>query len=248
MAHDLSDAELLAQSIALPLLNHAVVQASRRHAPGVRWRPLLNGLYLWQVWDMALPLSAWRDEVVKWIYHDRPTTTLRLPAHYPALCTAHKLWMSSPVQIHIPLRCVDQAHEEAYSTFLKISRWYSLDPPTRLKQLALPVRADAYPEGVTVPRQADNTDQPIALAMLMDYAVVTYGRERLPVLVASLGQHTTWDTLLLAVFGVSAAEFETGWQAHLAALLDQTSDTPYAQPLMRANPRDDHPIGDISSP
>jgi hypothetical protein len=36
-------------------------------------------------------------------------------------------------------------------------------------------------------------------------------------LVAGLGQYESWDTLLLAVYGISAAEFEAGWQAYLAA-------------------------------
>jgi hypothetical protein len=55
----------------------------------------------------------------------------------------------------------------------------------------------------------------VALATLIEYAVATYGRERLPALVAGLGQYDRWDTLLPAVFGVSAAEFEAGWQAYL---------------------------------
>jgi hypothetical protein len=36
------------------------------------------------------------------------------------------------------------------------------------------------------------------------------------VLVAGLGQYESWDTLLSAVYGVSAAEFEADWQAYLA--------------------------------
>jgi hypothetical protein len=56
----------------------------------------------------------------------------------------------------------------------------------------------------------------IAVATLIEYAVATYGRERLPALVASLSQHNNWETLIPAVYGVSAAEFEAGWQAYLA--------------------------------
>ena len=57
----------------------------------------------------------------------------------------------------------------------------------------------------------------VALATLVEYVVATYGRERLPALVAGLGQYESWDTLLPAVFGVSATEFEAGWQAYLVA-------------------------------
>jgi hypothetical protein len=57
----------------------------------------------------------------------------------------------------------------------------------------------------------------VALATLVEYAVATYGREHLPALVAGLGHYESWDMLLPAVFGVSAAAFEAGWQAYLAA-------------------------------
>lgn len=43
-----------------------------------------------------------------------------------------------------------------------------------------------------------------------------YGRERLPALLRGLGEHETWDTLIPAVFSVSAGEFEAGWQAYVA--------------------------------
>ena len=57
--------------------------------------------------------------------------------------------------------------------------------------------------------------QSIALATLIDYAVITYGREHLPVLVASLSRYESWETLLPSVYGVSATEFEAGWQHYL---------------------------------
>lgn len=46
----------------------------------------------------------------------------------------------------------------------------------------------------------------VALATLIEHAVAAYGRDRLPALVAGLGQYDTWDALLPAVYGV------TGWQ------------------------------------
>ncbi len=55
------------------------------------------------------------------------------------------------------------------------------------------------------------------LEMLIDYAVLIYGRDRLPVLLAALPHHHRWETLIPAVFHVSAAEFERGWQAALRA-------------------------------
>lgn len=55
----------------------------------------------------------------------------------------------------------------------------------------------------------------VAAESVVDYAVETYGRERLPALVQALGEHETWDTLIPAVFGVSLADFEAGWRGYL---------------------------------
>jgi hypothetical protein len=55
----------------------------------------------------------------------------------------------------------------------------------------------------------------VALATLIEYAVDAFGRERLPVLAAGMGQHQGWNTLLPAVYGVSATEFEAGRQGYL---------------------------------
>jgi hypothetical protein len=62
---ELTDAELLVQSIALPLLAQVLAQASDQHQIGAAWQPMLGGLYLWQVWNLDLPLAAWREEVVR---------------------------------------------------------------------------------------------------------------------------------------------------------------------------------------
>jgi hypothetical protein len=57
----------------------------------------------------------------------------------------------------------------------------------------------------------------MARATLVGYAVATYGRERRPPARPGLGQYESWNTLIPAVFGVSASEFEAGWQAYLVA-------------------------------
>src|SRR4029079_18836432 len=115
-------------------------------------------------------------------------------------------WLLSPTQIGIPLLCTEPDREAWYSA--------SFGPHTpfiRLHQIAL-APSPYDPSG-----ERNHPGQTVALATLIEYAVATYGRERLPALVAGLGQYETWDTLLPAVFGVSAAEFEAGWQAYLAA-------------------------------
>jgi hypothetical protein len=208
---EVSDADLLAQSIALPLLHVVLAQARERHGIETAWQPLLYGLYLWHVWAMDLPLATWRTEVVPWLYRSLPTTQPRQPlvllAHYRELCTAHKLWLQSPLQIGIPLLCTERKWETWQWT-----DWPLSPPLTRLAQLSVP---QPKPLDSISWRVVHHPSQTVALATLIEYAVATYGRERLPGLVAGLGQHESWETLLPAVYGVSATEFEAGWRAYL---------------------------------
>jgi hypothetical protein len=213
---ELTDAELLEQSIALPLLTYLLAQASEHHAIGAAWQPMWSGLYLWQLWDLDLPLAAWRAEVVQWLYIDLPAVgagqSFVLPEHYTALCAAHKLWLSSPTEMKIPLLCGELDWED----FL-LSPWGWYDPLTHLNQLVVPLRPGEYSEEPNSLHRAPHPGQPVALATLIEYAVATYGREHLPALVAGLGQYDSWESLIPAVYGVSSAEFEAGWQVYLAA-------------------------------
>jgi hypothetical protein len=73
--------------------------------------------------------------------------------------------------------------------------------------------ASPYPEVEPVGRV-------VAMETIIEYVVVTYGRERLPRLFAALGQHGSWQSLIPAVFDISADEFEAGWQSYLAHQYD----------------------------
>jgi hypothetical protein len=206
---DITDIDLLAQSLALPLIAQVLTQASEQDQIGSAWQPMLKGLRLWQVWDMDLPLALWREEIVRWIYLDRPgagsAQTVVLPKRYEAFCASHALWMEAPTMVGVPLLCNGLDWQAWYT-----GTWGPRHPPIRLDQLAVPAPDGYTPEGTPV------WGQTVALATLIEYAVDTYGRERLPALVAGLSKHESWNTLLPAVFGVSAAEFEAGWRAYLA--------------------------------
>jgi hypothetical protein len=211
---ELTDADLLAQSLVLPLLAQVLAQARERYAIGQPWQSLLDGLGLWQVWDLDLPLASWREEVVKWIYVDWPATrpgqSVVLPAHHRELCAVHRLWLRSPTQIGIPLLCADPDWEAWYSTPLGLR-----EPLIRLDQLAVSVPPDES-LGPLSSSYMPHLGQTVALATLVEYTVATYGRERLPALLAGLGQSDSWDTLIPAVYGVSPAAFEAGWRVYLA--------------------------------
>lgn len=57
----------------------------------------------------------------------------------------------------------------------------------------------------------------IAAETAVEYAMDTYGRDRLPALLQALSEHETWDTLIPAAFDVPREDFEAGWQAYLTA-------------------------------
>jgi hypothetical protein len=212
----LTDADLLMQSLALPLLARVFVQAREQYQIGSTWQPLLDGLYLWQLWDVPLPLSIWRDDVVRWLYLDVPTTAVgqpvKLPEHYDALCSSHRLWMPSPVQIRIPLVCVDGNWEAWYE-----DSWHATAPLTHLEQFTTTIYADENLDQSSRVNWSYYPGQTVALATLIDYATVAYGRDHLPVLLASLGRSKSWATLLPAAYGVSAEDFEASWRAYLAS-------------------------------
>jgi hypothetical protein len=215
---ELTDADLLAQSIFLLLLKQVIVEARERNAIGAHWQPILDGLRLWHVWETDLPLSGWREHIIPWIYLDLPGAPpeqpFMLPEQYAEICASHTLWMAMPVQLGIPLFCA-----EIDETALFYSMWGRRHPPTQLSQIALPTSDYEPAEGMPI------WGQTVALATLIEYAVATYGRERLPVLLAGLGQYDTWETLIPAVYGVSASEFERGWQGYLAAQYGLSLDT-----------------------
>jgi hypothetical protein len=215
---ELTDEALLAQSIALSLPAYVLSQARERYQIGSPWQPMLDGLSLWQVWDTDLPLALWREEIVRWLYFDRAgagsAQAVVLPKQYEALCASHALWMEAPTMLGIPLLC-NELDGQAWHPGTGGSRHF----PVHLDQLARPLHPEEYsfPLSMIVTRTPPHEGEAVMLATLIEYAVATYGQERLPAFVAGLGQYHSWETLIPAVYGMSAAEFEAGWQAYLVA-------------------------------
>lgn len=212
--HTWSEADRLSQSLALLLIDHALGQAVRQHRIGAARYPLLDGLRLWQLWELDLPLAAWQPELVRWVYAELPAAQadqpLPLPQHYDTLCAAHTLWMAHPAQLRVPLLCtsLDQSPD-------RLPRRLIHQPPLLLPRLDTPVYPDEEvdAQGKTAPVNHPGTA--IAVATLIAYLTQTYGEERLPDFVAALGRYESWDTLIPALFGVTAAEFEADWQSYV---------------------------------
>lgn len=210
-----TEVDLLMQSLTLPLIDHVLARVVARYAIGEARNPMLAGLRLWQLWDLQLPLARGRTDLVRWIYVDLPTATpgntLPLPTTYAELCANYTLWMVHPAQLGIPLLCTNLDNSPWH-----FPRQLLRYPPRRLPWLNAAIFLDENVDAQGRTRAISHPGDTIALAALVDYAVATYGRERLPRFVASLGQHDAWETLTPAVFGVAAPNFEAGWQRSLA--------------------------------
>jgi hypothetical protein len=50
---------------------------------------------------------------------------------------------------------------------------------------------------------------------LAEYAMSTYGRDKLPRLINDMQRYATWEELIPTVFGVSVTDFEAGWQEYV---------------------------------
>jgi hypothetical protein len=208
---ELTDAELLAQALALVVLEEALAQAIQYHEIPTQWQPLLSGVRLRELWEMELPLSIWRDDVITWLYRSGPAAIDRklsvLPKHYEELCVMHRQWMLAPSHLQIPLRCNDLDRREWLPVWS-----YVTEPPLHLAELNTPWR-QSIKRGTFRVRHPSAA---VAQATLIEYGVSTYGQEFLPTLVTGLARYNDWETLLPALFGVPAAQFEEGWHEYLA--------------------------------
>jgi hypothetical protein len=214
---DISQADLLAQSVVLALLDDLSRQALLHYSPdpdpdwlrrsdGLRLSPLLAGIRLQQLWATGLPLAAWREPVVRWVYGQdvSQSTKVEKAVSGPDPCALSRLWLTPLLQLQELLLCDGQVRVEWLAAWRLDYR-----PPARLADLLLPAAPNLF-------RQFPHPAMAVALATLLEYAAAAYGPERIALLVASLDEHATWETLVPAVFGVSAAEFEAGWQTYLA--------------------------------
>jgi hypothetical protein len=221
----ISDAELLAQSVVLALLDELAGQALLPYADEAnaqdylvkrtRVGQLLEGVALWQVWQSDLPLAAWRKPMVQWVFSDaRPSAPAPgevVPSFRAALCAMHRLWLPTTLALDLPLTCND-----TWDSGRNLSWRRSTAPPLRLAQFPLATLESIAMASVFSASGGPHPTETVALATVMEYAADTYGPERIPILIGEASRQEGWATLIPAVFGVSIEEFEAGWQTYLA--------------------------------
>ncbi len=213
--HGWSQEDMLRQSWAIALVGQATLEAAETYEVPDGWQPLLGGLRLWLLWETGGPLADSRDAIAAWHFANSQhyvNAQRGWLAEVDQICATYALWQQSPLHYGIPLACgpADNAAiprqsptERLADLHLPEATWYAEDEPNSTL-LATPSRARG-----------------IALALLLDYAVEFYGRDSLPELLKALKIHTSWETLIPAVYAVSAAKFESDWTAYLANIIQR---------------------------
>jgi hypothetical protein len=64
-------------------------------------------------------------------------------------------------------------------------------------------------------RWPPRTGDSVILTTFFDYLASSYGRDKLPLFLAALANHSNWETLCRTFFGQSTEEFAAGWQEYL---------------------------------
>lgn len=209
-----TDADLLAQSLLLPLALQVTSEAVRAYQlewPEPEETRIAQALVLWQVWNLDVPLAGWREEVVGWRLHDLEKMERdqipALPARYAELCAAHRLWLESPRELGIPLTCAKLDQEPMYWAMMKV-------PSLQADPLLSPLfRRTQTREGEQY--WIDWYGDVVTLATLLEFVIDEYGRETLPTFLKEVVRHRSLNTFTLQVFGVSPGEFEARWQDYL---------------------------------
>jgi hypothetical protein len=207
-----SAADRLAQAVALPLIDHLLEQAGEQYGIGPEHTPLLHGLRLWQLWKSDLPLAHWRGEIVNWLLAAGQAPARPLPDRYVELCTAHQLWLAHPAELQVPLLCTKLDETLGQRDGQRV-----LTPPFALPRLIAPIFPDEEADNQGRTRSEPPADEAVAVALLIDYLVATYGQDTLPLLLAQAGLHDSWANLVPATLTLSVAEFEAGWRTYVIA-------------------------------
>jgi hypothetical protein len=187
-------AEWLYQAAASSVVEAVIWQLPLKMPRGAyrfRWGPLLDALKLWQVRQAGGALAGERVPVFRQMYGT--ASGAKDSFGVGAACRMDLLWQQTTAVFWICHKLTMQTLRAAGDTLLR--------SPAQRMRLAT----------------ANEWGETVALETVVEYAVARYGEERLPRLVQALSDHASWQTLVPAVFGVSAAEFEAGWQAYIAA-------------------------------
>jgi hypothetical protein len=215
---DVAPSEVLLQSLVLALYDHLAKNAFTAHGSSGQRLRLLNALRLWFIWEYDLPLGVWREPLVQWVAavpHDtQHRDAVDIPAFARDLCAHHTLWVRYPLDVAIPILCWQNGTDEEQIRVWRYQSMITYIAPSSLLYGAIAnVNEESAPTELRLPEPGPYA---ILLATVFEYVTATHGRDKLPRLLAAIPQHQRAETLIPAVFGVTAKEFQADWQADLA--------------------------------
>ncbi|MBX2999567.1 MAG: hypothetical protein KF893_13705 [Caldilineaceae bacterium] len=214
---ELSETEALelwfVNALAYSVSRAAVEATSQRepfHSPfKVGWRHTVYVLPRVQMRRHSNLLSAWQTTLTRWLYSiearaPQPDAEM-LAQELAHLCAAHQIAAYQSVIANAAPTDLCVAPPMWDLRYLA-----NHHAPDRLDHLFMP----DFDLTVTDPSWIDL----LAFETVLDYVVATYGDDALFALVEGFRRYDTWNTLIPAVFAVSAEEFERGWQGYLKKL------------------------------
>lgn len=191
------------------LADRARLEAQQEHPLLSGWQLTGSKLTAMQLRRHSERLDAWHRDLARRLYgiegRASPPDVDQLAQELAELCMAHQVtaypsFFAGDTGTHL---CTLPPTSD-------LKRLLHTPPPQRLDALQMP---DADLTGA-----APTWLQELAFGTLLDYVTATYGQEGITGLIEGFRQYDAWNALVPAVFGVSAAEFEQGWQAYLKAL------------------------------
>lgn len=210
---EVSDGQALAETVAVALrraaVNRAVAPLKRLYQPTPEF---LAGMRLWLAWEENSARTDSRQELVAWLYANGPDGPEVGPNSYGRLCNLLYAW--ERVAPAVPMSFYCQPFQFAPT--------FSLRPPTSLRLLPLGLSRElleyeANPDPLTGGLHASRLGQPIAIATLLEYTAHVYGQASVMALLQAAQEGEKWSSAVPRLFSVSAADFEAGWWAWLAA-------------------------------
>jgi hypothetical protein len=183
----------------------------------VSWQMLRYALPLWVVWEKEGALTLGQKDVLRWLYYNAqtlPPSRQQMPASYEQICRSYWTWNLSPAEVYSPIPCSEESDQPSSSAFPQF--------PLHLYELLSDTPYEEH--SVYVAPAPVSVVKVVAMASVVDYVVTTYDRALLARWVAALGDHTSWDSLVPEIFGISAADFEAGWLAYLEGNYGTSAD------------------------
>jgi hypothetical protein len=220
VSSDIATSEVLLQSVMLALYNHLAIRAlPQGDRPRQHYR-LQNALRLWLIWERDVPLAVWREPLLYWLFEPPNASQLRDTYDNPLfayeLCAHHQLSGLYPLDLAVPIECWQTSNGEPR---FRVWPYQSTMHAVSLGSLfygavtgADDTDSNAHVSIMPLPEPGPYA---IMLATVFEYVAERYGREQLPRLLAEIPRHKTTETLIPALFAISASEFEENWRRYL---------------------------------